>query len=176
MLELRINQRGCNCDGGKLVGHAEDWLNRVGLTLQLVALFLVTPEIIGRERTKTMVKLFNPFYLLFYPLEVARNWSDDPESYLRRFRKTVFYIVAAAYVGTFSAILIISIICVIRYPLLLWIPPLFSTWIIGIWWLNRTFWKFVNRKNFSSLALGAWLFILGFVCLMWATFHPGEGS
>jgi hypothetical protein len=30
------------------------WLNRIGLTLQFIALFLVTPEIVGREKIERL--------------------------------------------------------------------------------------------------------------------------
>ena len=37
----------------------QDWLNRIGLTLQFVALFLVTPEILGKEKIAALAKIWN---------------------------------------------------------------------------------------------------------------------
>jgi hypothetical protein len=36
----------------------QDWLNRIGLTLQFVALFLVTPEILGERKVEALAELW----------------------------------------------------------------------------------------------------------------------
>ena len=49
----------------------QDWLNRTGLVLQFLALFLVTPEILGQEKVDLLAQK-----LWIQPLNRLAAWSD----------------------------------------------------------------------------------------------------
>jgi hypothetical protein len=139
------------------MGGEVEWLNRIGLTLQLVALFLVTPEIIGRERMTAALDKYSEKFatvarLIFGSLVVGfvafDVWSRlvIPSHAVHGFQWRWIIINSAIWLG-WAGLLVVIVIS----------------------------WNYVVKAARTFLPMGAVMFVLGFACLMWATFvHSGS--
>ena len=144
----------------------QDWLNRIGLTLQFVALFFVTPEIIGEEKVRSMART-----IWVEPI----SKSKDLLTRHRRRAVLIYAFTLAALVATAE----------------LWIPETFMpksltyfvypTLAFGVSLVIARAFKLVGRgiaalANWiidsprTFLPVGAFIFTVGFILLIWATF------
>ena len=147
----------------------QDWLNRIGLTLQFVAVFLVTPEILGKERVGRFAN---------------RAWISPFSRYrafLKRNEDPIWITITVITVPTFIALLfsllwkynangwwlLVALIAFYTVPLAL--VKLYG----GISKpLGRLAEKMIASST-SFLWIGAFIFALGYVLLMSATWvHP----
>jgi hypothetical protein len=144
----------------------EDWLNRIGLTLQFVALFLVTPEILGEKKVDSLSELWkkplgwiekhltrNVIVLIGTLLLLAgiRIYTQvvPPRSAQHRFLGSVW--------GLFAFVLCLGIVVWIIQYLLSWVPRIAG---------------YIANRSKGFFAVGAFIFTIGFALLMWATFVP----
>jgi hypothetical protein len=143
------------------VPRVENWLNRSGLSLQFVALFLVTPEIVGTERLASFTNEVwaNPMKSLIAFHERRGFWYKQFWSVL----STVILVVLAlvgylAFANSWAWWKVALTFVVVTF--------IFTG---GTIFVGFIFKKLVNAKR-SYLPFGALLFTLGFILLMWATF------
>jgi hypothetical protein len=147
----------------------EDWLNRIGMTLQFIALFLVTPEILGEEKVVALARTL---------------WVRPSQKIIKLFTKegaftVVFWIIAVG--GTLVCAYALSklgglflpdnwwtrlIRGWIFYPVFFIVVLLTGFLIDG---LENMFLKIAHSKR-SFLPVGTVLIAIGFVLMMWATF------
>jgi hypothetical protein len=157
----------------------QDWLNRIGLTLQFFALFFVTPEIIGSKRvdelirtlwTKPLIRLRSMalgFKILgagflsaaviallieVYPLATPQFWETTD------------------YGGVIPYIIVATIV-----PLLFWIALFVGACVLVAKGLGKLI-DWVIKVPKSALPIGAGLFTVGFILLLWATFVHADVS
>jgi hypothetical protein len=154
----------------------EDWLNRIGLTLQFIALFLVTPQIVGEQAIERTAKSLadrgrkfdiwfpdwrfhgvRPFpiigltwlasFWLFGGMSFAsREWGPFPPWF-----DAIYGVIAAAFAG---ASIVMALI----------IAPGFTAWFLHL----------VADNTHRLLWFGAVTFTLGYTLLILATLHPGH--
>lgn len=152
----------------------QNWLNRAGLILQLLALFLVTPEIFGEEKVRAVTVKFvvNPL------VRTVAFFRRHPI-----IRSCGYVVVALAILslwiaahigieGSFTVVvrsesvadtaLVLPVVGVIPY---------------GLWRLAKLLAHLVSvvidlaaQEHRSFLPVGASFFVIGFVLLMVATF------
>jgi len=140
----------------------------------LAALFLVTPEIVGREKMLTVVE------------QVTRLASPVGRPYRAlhgKFPKaSVGPLIVVLIFAAFYLVFAVKFLVAGRDGLLnipVWQRILFVT---SIWWMQLAMFAVISliedliKGSRSLLGLGAILFIAGYVCLIWATFVlPAHG-
>jgi len=146
----------------------QDWLNRIGLTLQFVALFLVTPEIIGQEKVAALadklwikplavVKKITRHYLLislalFIALPII--FRDSANQLLQ---PDVAFLNTFPWNWVYDFLMGLTILGSIR---------LLDLSLSGI---NIVIDNVIKSPR-SFLPVGAFIFTIGFILLIWATF------
>jgi hypothetical protein len=135
----------------------QDWLNRIGLTLQFLALFLVTPEIVGAKRL------------------------EDAD---KKLANVLRWIAPRWWTGIGVGLLVIQVAILIFTPRSdWWLPGAFSivTALVFAWLGPGKGGKLILRlaermakSDRTYLPVGAFIFTIGFVLLMCATFVPAD--
>lgn len=139
----------------------QDWLNRIGLTLQFVALFLVTPEIVGEEKVKDVTDR-----LIRKPLRSLAVRLVDSHRLATNLSLATFLLICLALSFFFGELLKgpFSALIVLAFPV-----AAGATFIFLLWSFSRIVAWLVQTPR-SFLPIGAALFTCGFALLMWATF------
>jgi hypothetical protein len=155
-------------------GRMQDWLNRIGLTLQFIAVFLVTPEIIGRERVGKFVD--DSLGLSVRWLGRFTSWSigfsgDKLIRYILMPAGFAIGYLVARHLGISDATVLggIAFIAIIFGAGAIFYYLSYTIIAVIIVSVSRIM-KAWLKSGRSFLSLGATLFIVGFICLMWATF------
>ena len=152
----------------------QNWLNRGGLLLQFVALFLVTPEIFGEDKVRaaTMRYVVQPLvrlvaFLRRHPVLRALGYL-----FVAVLLLFVYFVVHAGIAGGLTVVVdgnsvaqvVLVGIVVVVVPYLLWTLAKLLSGLAG---------RAIDRAatvHRSFLPIGASLFAIGFVLLMAATF------
>jgi hypothetical protein len=149
----------------------QDWLNRLGLTLQFLALWLVTPQIVGEDLMLKAGKSLSA---------MAKAWAD----FVRKIRKALNSL-REALAALFFLLGVIAVILLYTDPahsvgywmlavfgsvlsaltIIAVVVSLIALVMSGLGWLSRT----STRSAHSLLIAGAIVFTTGFGVLLAAT-------
>jgi hypothetical protein len=137
-------------------GMMQDWLNRLGLTLQFIALFLTSPEIVGKERMAAAMGRMSE------RLAGATAWLLSVA-----FGALVLWI----FLGHATFVSLEHDGVAVHWDRVIIITSLTIGWPLSLAILFRLFRAVVDASR-SFLPFGAGLFTLGYVLVMTATFVP----
>lgn len=132
-----------------MFGTTEDWLNRFGLLFQFIALYLVTPEIVGRERMNK----------LFQTLEKPSVKRGILAGFVSLALGVGFPLVGNLSNSGFENFLLLAVF-----------SALFWAGVDGA----IDLWRKLARDERRMIGSGALIFTVGFFLLEAATFHPGK--
>lgn len=152
----------------------QNWLNRAGLVLQFLALFLVTPEIFGEDKVRAATKkyLVDPLVRMVAFFRRHRRLRGVGYAVLAAAILVVYVAVHVGINGSLTLTLggespaeeVIAVVVILALPYLLWrlakaLSTVAARMIDGAATAHRSF-----------LPIGAVLFAVGFVALLAATF------
>lgn len=150
----------------------QDLLNRFGLTLQFISLWMVTPEIIGEER-------------ILHGAAAARSFAERTRGRASgvniKLLETKYVLILGPFVllvgaGAITQLLGFGIpralvtFGAVSIPAL-WILVLLTLVIRGMGWIESVL-RILASSRHRLLIGGGVLFTIGYILLMWATWLP----
>jgi hypothetical protein len=148
----------------------QEWFNRIGLVLQFVALFLLTPDIFGRERMETAAT------------KLRKLTHQITAGILNRIKKRYGTLPLGIAAEGLYIIIGLGILFISHLPQVHWLawvagPIIFSgslslIRLVATLPLFFTGWLLERLLKRSFLPLGTMIFGFGFILLPWATWLP----
>jgi hypothetical protein len=140
----------------------QDWWTRIGLTLQFVSLFLVTPQIVGVEAIQNATRDFGKFFGGSF--DFVKGHQVQVQFVFTIIVSALITLLAKGSNDSTPMSLLIGLVALV----------VFFGLTFGLTLMGRLAVR-IAESDRSFLIIGAYVFTAGFIALLVATFVPAKG-